>query len=189
MAYTRDDALMLLCEHTPSEALQRHCLAVETCLKYFAQKLGEDVELWSIVGLLHDFDYEQHPEEHPDWGVKFLEEHGWSPVITRAVASHYEFKTGVKPESLLERYLCACDELSGFVLAVAYVRPSKSIHEVEVKSVTKKLKVPAFAAGVNREDVARGAELLGVPLEELVAEVILALRSNAAMLGVAGVQE
>jgi len=156
-------------------------------MEFYATLCGEDPEAWAIAGILHDFDYEQHPEEHPHWGMQLLTEQGWPPEIVRAIATHCPDRTGVEPESPIERYLFACDELSGFITAVTYVRPSKSIHEVEVKSVTKKLKTPAFAAGVNRDDVAKGAELIGLPIEEHVANCIKAMQAKADELGLAGV--
>lgn len=146
------------------------------------------MEEWGLAGLLHDFDYELHPEEHPLWGMDLLESRGVSPSVIRAIAAHYPEKTGVQPESPMERSLFAVDELSGFVTACVYVRPSKSILDLEVKSVTKKFKVPAFAAGVNRDDVRRGAELLGVTLEELVQQVIDGMRAKASELGLAGTE-
>lgn len=157
-------------------------------MRWQARRLGEDEEAWGLAGLLHDFDYEQHPDEHPLWGLAMLESLGEREDVRRAIASHYEAKTGIAPESLMERHLFACDELSGFVAAVAYVRPSKSVHEVEVKSVLKKLKTAAFAAGVNRDDVAKGAELAGVALEEQIAHVIAAMQESADSLGLAGTQ-
>lgn len=183
---TREAALELVHKHTASDSLRRHMLAVETCMAWYATQLGEDAELWGLVGLLHDFDYEEHPNEHPLWGMQLLEESGVSSSVVRAIASHYPEKTGVQPESKLERYLFACDELSGFITAVTYVRPSKNIADVEVKSVLKKLKEPNFAAGVNRDDVRKGVELIGIPIEEHIANMISAMRGKATELGLAG---
>lgn len=155
-------------------------------MRAYAVRLDQDAELWGITGLLHDFDYELHPDDHPIWGMAQLTIKGVDPVVIRAIASHYPAKTGVFPESDLERHLFACDELSGFITAVTYVRPSRSIHEVEVKSVVKKLKVPAFAAGVNRDDVYKGAELIGLTLDEHIQNCIDAMRGSADSLGLAG---
>jgi putative nucleotidyltransferase with HDIG domain len=158
-------------------------LAVEAAMRRFARKTGADEEQWGVAGLLHDFDYEQHPDEHPLWGMALLESLGVDPAIIRAIASHYAEKTGVQPESPIEKTLFAVDELSGFITAVAYVRPSRKVGEVEVKSVVKKLKTSAFAAAVKREDIALGAEMLGLSQEELIAEVLAAMQDSADALG------
>ncbi|MBA2598239.1 MAG: HDIG domain-containing protein [Chloroflexia bacterium] len=184
-------ARALLHEWVSSESLRKHCEAVSACLRHVARRNGEDEDLWSAVGLLHDMDFEKHPnlelasDGHPFVGVAFLRDNGWGETVCRAILSHADY-SGVEPVTALEKTLCAVDELSGFAIAVALVRPDKSIHHVEVKSVRKKMKDKAFAAKVNREDIVRGAERLGVPLDEMIAEVILALRAEADRLGVAG---
>jgi putative nucleotidyltransferase with HDIG domain len=155
-------------------------------MRAYARSLGEDVEQWGAAGLLHDFDYELHPDEHPLWGMALLREQGWPEPVIRAIAAHYSAKTGVVPDTAIERYLFACDEISGFITAVTYVRPSRNVREVEVKSVTKKLKTPSFAAGVSREDVAKGAELIGLSLEEHIANCLAAMQADAEKLGLAG---
>lgn len=183
---TRDQALELVWQHTESDSLRRHMLTVETCLRWYADQLGEVIEEWGLAGLLHDFDYEKHPDEHPLWGMNLLETMDVSPEVIRAIASHYPAKTGVQPESKMERYLFACDELSGFITAVTYVRPSKNIADVEVKSVLKKLKEPNFAAGVNRDDVRQGTELIGLPIEEHIQNMLTAIKQNSLQLGLSG---
>ena len=187
-----DRALVILHEWVQSESLRRHCYAVADSMKYFAKLNGADADLWEAVGLLHDMDYERHPnqeqsptEGHPFVGVAALREQGWSEEVCRAILSHADY-AGVTRETALERTLYAVDELSGFVMAVARVRPSKSIHEVDVASVKKKMKDKAFARAVNREDIVRGAAELGVPLEELIAGVITALQADAERLQLAG---
>src|SRR5213595_1347961 len=186
-------ALTILHEWVQSESLRKHCYAVADSIKHFAQLRGEDVDLWEAVGLLHDMDYERHPnlersptEGHPFVGVAWLREHGWSDKICRAILSHADY-AGVGRETPLERTLYAVDELSGFVMAVARVRPSKSIREVDVASVKKKMKDKAFARAVNRDDIVRGAAELGIPLEDLIAGVIAALKADADRLQLAGV--
>src|SRR5215217_7299013 len=157
-----------------SESLRKHCYAVADSMKHFARLRGEDADLWEAVGLLHDMDYEQHPnpersptEGHPFVGVAWLREQGWSEEVCRAILSHADY-AGIARETPLERTLYAVDELSGFVMAVARVRPSKSVHEVDVASVKKKMKDKAFARAVNREDIVRGAEELDMPIEHLI---------------------
>jgi putative nucleotidyltransferase with HDIG domain len=161
-------------------------------MKHFAQSRGADADLWEAVGLLHDMDYERYPnqeqsptEGHPLVGVAWLREQGWSEEVCRAILSHADY-AGVARETPLERTLYAVDELSGFVMAVARVRPSKSIHEVDVASVKKKMKDKAFARAVNREDITRGAAELGMPVEDVIAGVITALQADADRLGLAG---
>lgn len=185
-------ALTILHEWVQAESLRRHCYAVADSLKHFAQTAGADADLWEAVGLLHDMDYERHPnqeqsptEGHPFVGVAWLREQGWSEEVCRAILSHADY-AGVARETPLERTLYAVDELSGFVMAVARVRPSKSIHEVDVASVKKKMKDKAFARAVNREDITRGAAELGMPVEDVIAKVIAALQGDADRLGLAG---
>jgi len=184
---TREEALALLHEHTETDSLRKHALAVEAVMRHFARRLGEEEELWGQTGLLHDYDYEQHPtpEEHPTWGCGLLRDRGWPDELIQAILGHAEY-TGVARETRLAKYLFACDELTGLVTAVALVRPNKSIHEVEVKSVRKKLKDKSFARTVNRDDVKKGFEEIGVPAEEHIAEVIAALRDVADEVGLAG---
>lgn len=208
-----DDARTLLQEWVQSDSLRKHCEAVSSTLRYFARRDGQDEDLWGAVGLLHDMDFERYPDMpergptttavseailnggelpetlpgHPFYGVVYLGQNGWSKEVQRAILTHADY-SGVEPESQLERTLFAVDELSGFVTAVALVRPSKSVHDVDVKSVRKKMKDKAFAAKVNRNDIIRGAELLNVELDVLIGEVIKALQADADHLGLAGIQ-
>jgi putative nucleotidyltransferase with HDIG domain len=186
-------ALNVLHDWVKSESLRKHCYAVADSLKYFAQQHGEDADLWEAVGLLHDMDYEKHPnlersatQGHPFVGVAWLREHGWNEEVCRAILSHADY-SGVAPETNLEKTLRAVDELSGFVVAVALVRPTKSIHDVDLKAVKKKMKDKAFARAVNREEIVHGAEQLGLPLDEVIANVIAALKADAHRLGLAGI--
>ena len=184
-------ALAILHEWVKSESLRKHCYAVADSMKYFAQLRGEDVDLWEAVGLLHDMDYEKHPnlersstEGHPFVGVAWLRENGWSEEVCRAILSHADY-SGITPETPMEKTLRAVDELSGFVVAVALVRPSKSVNDVDLASVKKKMKDKAFARAVNREEIIHGAEQLGLPLDEVIANVIAALKTDASRLGLA----
>lgn len=185
---TREDAWALLTEYVQSESLRRHCLSVETAMRAYAEKFGGDPEAWGIVGLIHDFDYEIHPtlEQHPIDGAPILRERGYPEWMVRAVLSHGSH-CGVVPETDLEKTLTAVDELTGFISAVAYVRPSKAIAEVTPQAVKKKMKDKAFARAVSREDMINGAELLGVDFDEHLQFIIDAMTRNAAVLGLQGV--
>ncbi|PYI48969.1 MAG: HAD family hydrolase [Verrucomicrobia bacterium] len=185
-------ALSILHDWVQSESLRKHCYAVADSMKHFAQLRGEDADLWEAVGLLHDMDYERHPnlehsptEGHPFVGIAWLREHGWSEEICRAILSHADY-SGISRETSLEKTLYAVDELSSFVVAVALVRPTKSIHDVDVRAVKKKMKDKAFARAVNRDDIVRGAEALGMPLDDVIANVVAALKADALRLGLAG---
>jgi len=184
---TRDQAWGLLCEYTGSLGLRRHMLAVEACMKAYAEKFGEDVHAWSLAGLMHDFDYEKYPtpQEHPFVGEKILAERGYPEFLRRAILSHAEY-SGVPRESRMEKALFACDELAGFITACALVKPGKSLAEVEAKSVKKKMKDKPFARNVSRDDITKGAAELGVELEEHIAFCIEAMKQIAGELGLAG---
>jgi putative nucleotidyltransferase with HDIG domain len=189
---TRLDAWKLLCEFTESESLRKHMLAVDACVRAYARKQGADEETWGLAALLHDFDYERWPNNehaadagHPAEGAKILRERGYSEEIVRAILSHADY-SGVARQSPLEHTLFACDELAGFLTACSYVRPSKSILDLEVDSVKRRLKDKAFAKGVSRDDVRKGAEELGIPLEEHIGFCISAMREEAEALGLRG---
>ena len=184
-------AQTILHDWVQSESLRKHCYAVADSMKHFAQLRGEDADLWEAVGLLHDMDYERHPnlersatEGHPFVGVIWLRENGWSNEVCHAILSHADY-SGVARETALEKTLYAVDELSSFVVAVALVRPTKSIHDVDVRAVKKKMKDKAFARAVNRDDIVRGAEELGMPLDDVIAQVIAALKGDAERLSLA----
>src|SRR5581483_8398312 len=183
----RTTAWNLLTEFTQSESLRRHALAVESCMRAYARKFGADEELWGVVGLIHDFDYEKYPsaQEHPFKGNEILKERGYSDEIRRAIMSHAEY-SGVSRDTPMEKALFACDELAGFITAVALVKPSKSLAEVDGKSVRKKMKDKAFARSVSRDDIVNGARDLGVDLDEHIAFCIEALKGAARELGLAG---
>jgi putative nucleotidyltransferase with HDIG domain len=190
---TRDEALALMHEYTPSDALRKHMYAVEAAMRAYARKLGEEEDAWGLVGLLHDFDYERYPnaarsptEEHPSAGARVLRERGLPEASCMAILGHASY-TGVPRESTMAKTLFAVDELCGFLVACALVRPSKSLADLEVKSVKKKLKDKAFARGVNREEVVQGAAELGVDLEQHVQFVIEALRPVEHTLGLGAV--
>jgi putative nucleotidyltransferase with HDIG domain len=187
----REDAWKLLCEYTQSENLRKHALAVEACVRAYARKNGADEELWGRAALLHDFDYERwpndehHPDkEHPAQGSSILREHGYPEEMIHAILAHADY-TGVQRESALDHALFACDELAGFLTACALIKPSKKIADVEAASVKKKLKDKAFARGVSRDDVRKGAEELDISLDEHIATCIEAMRSIAGELGLA----
>ena len=187
MSLSRDEAWALVTEHTQSESLRKHMLAVEAAVRGDARLWGEDEEDWGVVALLHDFDYERWPDQtnHPFRGVEILKGRGYPEWVTRAILSHADY-SGVPRESKLEKALYACDEMSGFVTAAALVRPSKSVLDLEAGSVLKRMKDKAFARAVNRDDLRRGAEELGLPLGEHVGNVIMFLRVQAEPLGLKG---
>ncbi len=183
----RDEALALVREYVKNESLVRHMLAVEAVLRFYAEKFGQDAELWSVVGLLHDFDWEIHPtlEEHPMEGAPILRERDVPEEIIQTILSHAD-RTGVPRDNLLRKALYACDEITGLVTAVALVRPSRSLYDLEVSSVKKKWKDRAFAAGADREEIAHATSEFGVELWEHVGNVIQAMRCIAPELGLAG---
>ena len=183
---TRDEAWALLCEHTKSDSLRKHGLAVEAAMRHFAAKFGEDEETWGVTGLLHDFDYERDPDGHPQNGKPILEQAGVPGHIVHAIQSHGDH-TGIPRITPMEKTLYAVDELTGFVTAVALVRPSKAVRDVDAAAVRKKMKDKAFARAVSREMMLRGAEDLQVAFDELVAEIVTALGRVADRLGLAGV--
>jgi len=187
MGMNRQEALEILHEFTKSENLRKHALAVEACVTAYARKSGEDEEKWAVTALLHDFDWEVHPvlPDHPMKGEPILAERGVSEEIRRAILSHADF-TGVARESPLEKTLFACDELAGFITAVAYVKPHRSVFEVDAQSVKKKMKDKAFARSVNREDIINGARELGVDLDLHIDFCVKAMQESADALGLKG---
>ena len=183
----RSEALAIVRDHVKNENLVKHMLAVEATMRFYAEKLNEDVELWGVVGLLHDFDWEIHPtlDGHPVKGAPILRERDVPEIIVRAILSHADH-TGYPRETLMERALFACDEITGLITATALVRPSRSLMDLKAKSVKKKWKNKHFAAGANREEMERGAEDFGVELTEHITNVIEAMRRVASELGLAG---
>ena len=189
---TRDDAYRLMTSHVKNENLQKHMLSVEAAMRFYARKYGEDEELWAMAGLLHDCDYEEYPDlhEHTQVSAQWLRDDGYDERIIHAILAHNDLNLAEQPRNtLLARALYACDEITGMVTATALVRPNKSIYGLEVSSVRKKMKSKGFAAGVNRDDLVKGAELLDVDLNEHIAFVIEAMSSVAETLGLAGTQE
>lgn len=187
---TREEAWSIVCEFVQSDSLRRHMLAVEACVVAYAEKFGADRERWAITALLHDFDWEIHPAapDHPMRGEAILAERGVSEEVRRAILSHANY-SGVPRESPLEKALFACDELAGFLTACSYVKPGRSIFEVDVQSVKRKLKDKAFARAVNRDDIVNGAAEMGVNLDEHIAFCLDAMKARAADLGLAGVAD
>jgi putative nucleotidyltransferase with HDIG domain len=189
---SREDAWSLLCEFTQNENLRRHALGVEACVRAYARKFQADEELWGLAGLLHDFDYERWPNAehsptsgHPSQGSEILRQKGYSEDVVHAILAHADY-TGVARTSPLDHALFACDELSGFLVACALVKPTRSLHDIEPPSVKKKMKDKAFARGVNRDDIRKGAEELGVSLDEHIAFCIEAMRGIASEIGLDG---
>jgi putative nucleotidyltransferase with HDIG domain len=187
MTLNRDDAWRLLTEYTKSDSLLKHAMAVEAAVRGYARRFGEDEEAWGVVALLHDFDYERWPtlDDHPYRGSEILREKGYPEWAVRAILSHADH-TGVARESRLEKTLFACDEMAGFITAASLVRPSKSILDLEARSVVRRMKDKAFARGVKREDLRAGAEVIGLPLEEHIANVVAFMRERADALGLRG---
>jgi putative nucleotidyltransferase with HDIG domain len=187
MSLSREDAWKLMTEYTQGESLRKHMMAVEAAVRGYARQFGEDEDDWGVVALLHDFDYERYPDQqnHPYRGVEVLKARGYPEWVTRAILSHADY-SGVPRESRLEKTLYACDEMSGIVTAASLVRPSKSILDLEASSVMKRMKDKAFARGVNRDDLRRGAEELGIPLDQHITNVILFMREQADALGLRG---
>jgi putative nucleotidyltransferase with HDIG domain len=184
---TRQEAFELLCKYNSNESLIRHALAVEAVMRYMARKSGEDEEKWGVIGLVHDLDYEQFPEEHCRRSAELLHEAGWPEEYIRAVVSHgWGICSDAEPVSILEKTLYAIDELTGLVATSALVRPSRSVLDMEASSVKKKWKDKRFAAGVNREVIEKGASLLGVELTQLITDTILGMRTVAREIGLAG---
>jgi putative nucleotidyltransferase with HDIG domain len=183
----REQAWKILCEFTESEGLRKHALAVEACVAAYARKLGEDENKWRVTALLHDFDWEIHPQlpDHPTKGEPILAERGVDEEIRRAILSHASF-TGVPRQTPLEKTLFACDELAGFITAISYVKPRRSVFDVDVSSVKKKMKDKAFARSVNRQEIVDGAAELGVPLEEHIEFCVQAMQASAEELGLKG---
>jgi len=183
---TRDEAYVLLRQYMSNEALLRHAVAVEGVMRHFAAKKGEDVEFWGAAGLLHDVDYEMYPEQHCVKGGEILREHGIDESFVRAVVSHgWQICADVEPVHVMEKVLYTIDELTGLVNATALMRPSKSVMDLEYKSLWKKYKTPNFAAGVDRGVIERGCEMLGADLKEVIEEVILGMRAVATEIGLA----
>lgn len=190
--HTRDEAWAIVTEWTTDPALQRHMLSVETAMRWYAPRYGGDVDQWGIVGLIHDFDYQRYPDlstGHPVTGVEHLRGLGWDEEILKAILAHATERTGVVPETAMEKTLVAVDELTGFVAAVAFVRPSKNIADVQVSSIKKKWKEKGFAAGVHRDEIERATERLGVPLDEHIQNVLTAMQGNAVTLGLDGIRQ
>jgi putative nucleotidyltransferase with HDIG domain len=188
MTLSRDAAWALLTEWTRSESLRKHALAVEAAVRGYARQQGADEEEWGVVALLHDFDYERYPTlgDHPNKGCEHLRSLGYPEWVVRAILSHASEITGIQPDAPVERALVACDELAGFVTAAALVRPTKSILDLEASSVVKRMKDKAFARQVPRDHIRRGAELMGLPLEEHITNVIRFMREQADTLGLRG---
>jgi len=189
---SRDQTLALMQEYTASDSLRKHMLAVEGAMRAYARKFGEDEERWGTAGLIHDFDYERYPnnahsptEEHPSEGVRVLRARGYPQDILTAILGHAQY-TNTPRESMMAKTLFAVDELTGLITATALVRPTKSVHEVDARSVRKKMKDKAFARGVNRDDVINGAQELGVDLDEHISFVIASMQARSADLGLAG---